>query len=38
MGGSLITIAMVAMMALMMGGMIIGGAWAFLRKRKRRDD
>jgi hypothetical protein len=38
MGGSLMTIAMVAMMALMMGGMVIGGAWVFLRRRKRHDD
>jgi hypothetical protein len=32
MGGSLMTIAMVVMM----GGMLIGGAWAFLRRRRDR--
>jgi len=31
------TIAMIVMMTLMMGGMILGGAWAFLRKRRRGD-
>jgi hypothetical protein len=37
-GSSLIVIAMVAMMTLMCGGMILGGRWALLRRRKRRGD
>jgi hypothetical protein len=32
---TLVIVAMVAMMALMCGGMIVGGAWAFLRGRKK---
>jgi hypothetical protein len=32
-GSSLMTIAMVVMM----GGMIAGGAWAFIRRRAKRD-
>jgi hypothetical protein len=36
-GSSLMTIAMVAMMVVMMGGMIAGGAWAFIRRRAKRD-
>jgi hypothetical protein len=33
-GSTLIIVAMVAMMALMCGGMVLGGGWAALRKRK----
>jgi hypothetical protein len=36
--GSLMTIAMVAMMVVMMGGMMVAGAWAFMRRGKRRRD
>jgi hypothetical protein len=39
MGGStLITVAMIGMMTLMMGGMVVGAGWAFVRRRRRRDD
>jgi hypothetical protein len=31
------TIAMVVMMAVMMGGMLAGGAWALIRRRTKRD-
>jgi hypothetical protein len=34
-GSTLVLGAMVAMMALMCGGMIVGGAWAFLRRGRR---
>jgi hypothetical protein len=37
-GSTLIIVAMVAMMALMCGGMLLGGGWAILRGRKHRDD
>ena len=36
-GSSLMTVAMIAMMVVMMGGMIGGGAWAILRRRGKRD-
>jgi hypothetical protein len=36
-GSSLMTIAMVVMMVVMMGGMIGAGAWAFIRRRSKRD-
>jgi len=37
--GSLMTIAMLEMMVAMMGGMMVAGAWAFVRRVKRhRDD
>jgi hypothetical protein len=32
------TIAMVAMMVVTMGGMVLAGAWAYLSARKRRRD
>jgi len=32
----LLTVAMVTMMAVMMGGMVTGAAWAFLRRYRRR--
>jgi len=31
---TVLIVAMVAMMVLMMGGMVAGGAWAMLRRRK----
>jgi hypothetical protein len=38
MGGStLMTIAMIVMMVLMMGGMVAGAAWALVRRRRDRD-
>jgi len=37
MGGAM-TVVMVVMMVLMMGGMLVGGAWAFVRRGKRRRD
>jgi hypothetical protein len=33
-GSTLVIVAMVAMMALMCGGMVAGGAWAFVRHRR----
>jgi hypothetical protein len=36
-GSTLITVAMIVMMAVMMGGMLAGGIWAFLRRRRNRD-
>jgi hypothetical protein len=36
-GGTVLTIAMVVMMVVMMGGMIVGGAWALLRRGRKRD-
>ena len=30
--------AMTVVMVVMMGGMLVGGAWAFLRRGKRRRD
>lgn len=33
--GSPLVVVMVVMMVVMCGGMIAGGAWAFLRRRKR---
>lgn len=35
-GSTLIIVAMVAMMALMCGGMLFGGGWAALRSWKQR--
>jgi hypothetical protein len=35
---TLVTIGMIVMMVLMMGGMIGAGIWALLRRRQRRDD
>ena len=36
MGGSaLVSVPMVLMMVVMMVGMLVGGAWAFLRRRRR---
>ena len=35
MGGAM-TVVMVVMMVVMMGGMLFGGAWAFVRRGKRR--
>jgi hypothetical protein len=32
------TVVMVAVMVVMMGGMLVGGAWAFLRRGNRRRD
>ena len=37
MGGAM-TVVMVVMMVVMMGGMVLGGAWAFVRRGKRRRD
>jgi preprotein translocase subunit SecE len=37
-GSTLMIIAMVAMMALMCGGMLFGGGWAIFRNRRRRGD
>lgn len=34
-GSTLLTIAMIVMMGVMMGGMVVGGAWALVRRRKR---
>jgi hypothetical protein len=36
-GSTVLNVAMVVMMALMMGGMIGAGAWAILRRRGSRD-
>jgi hypothetical protein len=36
-GSTLLTIAMVVMMVVMMGGMLVGGIWALVRRRSRRD-
>jgi hypothetical protein len=36
-GSTLITIAVVAMMVLMCGGMVAGAAWAMLRRRRNGD-
>jgi LPXTG-motif cell wall-anchored protein len=32
------TAFMVVMMVVMMGGMLVGGAWAFVRRRRDRSD
>jgi LPXTG-motif cell wall-anchored protein len=32
------TVVMVTMMVVMMGGMLVGGAWAFIRRRRNRSD
>jgi hypothetical protein len=37
MGGAM-TVVMVVMMVVMMGGMLVAGAWAFVRRGKRRRD
>jgi hypothetical protein len=34
-GSTLLTIAMILMMVVMMGGMVADGAWALLRRRNR---
>jgi hypothetical protein len=31
-------VVMVAMMVVMMGGMLVGGAWSFIRRRRGRSD
>jgi hypothetical protein len=36
-GSTLVTIAMIAMMALMMGGMVAGAVWGVVRRRRDRD-
>jgi hypothetical protein len=36
-GSSLMTIAMVVMMVVMMGGRLAGGTWALIRRRTKRD-
>jgi len=36
-GSTLMTIAMVVMMVVMMGGMVAVGAWALIRRRGKRD-
>jgi hypothetical protein len=35
MGGSLLTVLMVGMMVVMMGGMVAGTIWAIIRRRRR---
>jgi hypothetical protein len=37
MGGAM-TVVMVAMMVVMMGGMIVGFGWAFIRRRRGKRD
>jgi hypothetical protein len=37
-GSTLMTVAMIILMGVMMGGMLLGGAWALLRRRKRPRD
>jgi hypothetical protein len=37
-GSTLLTIAMIAMMTLMMGGMVVSAVWGLLRRRRDRDD
>jgi len=37
-GSTLMTIAMITMMVVMMGGMVVGAAWALARHRRQRDD
>jgi hypothetical protein len=37
-GSTVLVVAMVAMMGLMCGGMLVGGGWAWLRRRTRRRD
>jgi hypothetical protein len=32
------TVVMVAMMFVMMGGVLVGGAWAFIRRRRGKRD
>lgn len=34
-GPALVSVPMVLMMVVMMVGMLVGGAWAFLRRRRR---
>lgn len=36
-GSSLATILMIVMMVVMMGGMAVGGVWAIVRGRRRRE-
>jgi hypothetical protein len=36
-GSTLLTIAMIVMMVVMMGGMVAGGLWALIRRRGKRD-
>jgi hypothetical protein len=35
-GSTALTIAMIVMMAVMMGGMVVGGVWALVRRRRNR--
>jgi hypothetical protein len=37
MGGSLLTVAMIAMMVALMGGMVAGAGWAIVRRRRARE-
>jgi hypothetical protein len=36
-GSTLLTIGMIAMMAVMMGGMLAGGLWALVRRHRDRE-
>jgi ABC-type dipeptide/oligopeptide/nickel transport system permease subunit len=36
-GSTLLTIAMIAMMAVMMSGMVAGALWGLMRRRRDRD-
>jgi hypothetical protein len=37
-GSTLMTVAMIVMMVVMMGGMVVGAGWALVRRWKQRDD
>jgi LPS O-antigen subunit length determinant protein (WzzB/FepE family) len=37
-GSTLMTVAMIVLMAVMMGGMVLGAGWALVRRRRQRDD
>jgi hypothetical protein len=37
-GSTLMTVAMIALMVVMMGGMVLGAGWALVRRWRQRDD
>jgi LPS O-antigen subunit length determinant protein (WzzB/FepE family) len=37
-GSTLMTVAMVVLMVVMMGGMVVGAGWALVRRSRQRDD
>jgi hypothetical protein len=37
-GSTLMTVVMVALMVVMMGGMVVGAGWAVVRRWRHRDD